>query len=122
MWIFIFRQEIFECAKEIYGKEIDEAALCRICGAASEELVARLRRGTKLEEIRESFVMAVGMIALSMYISAPCAGSISSFRAGSVSATVGGSGASAGALREQGERLLAAHLRDCGFDFRAVGG
>ena len=95
--------------------------LCRICGAASAELVARLRSGVLPCEIQPLFVMAAGMIALSMYIALPSAAGISSFRAGSVSATMKNDGESAKALREQGERILAAYLRDCGFDFRAVG-
>lgn len=94
----------------------------RLCEAASESLVSRLKKGVEPETIKALFVTAAGMTALSMYIASAGSGEVSSFRAGNLSATLSGGRVSASALLERGEALLSAYLVDQGFDFLAVRG
>ena len=120
----IYDREIFDFVSEIYTEEISETALMTLCRAAAGELKRRLREGVSPREIKELFVTAAGMLALSMYIAAEDRPLVSSFRAGNlaVGCRADGGGATAASLRRQAEDLLAAYLRDEGFAFLGVRG
>ncbi len=95
-----------------------------LCRAASGQLRARLREGVGTQEIKELFVTAAGLLALSMYCAAGQRERVSAFKAGnlSVSFDAGEEPATAASLRAQAERLLAAYLKDEGFAFLGVRG
>lgn len=101
------------------GVEEKGETLASLCEAASSELVARLKEGVEPESIKPLFVTAAGVLALSMYIALGDKGE-TGFKAGDISVSFGGRAASAHALRTQAEAILAAHLRDRGFEFRSV--
>jgi hypothetical protein len=125
-----FIQEIFERAKQIMGGEMDEenTILIEMCKASASELVSRFKEGVEAESIKELFVPAAGILALSMYIGLPGGGlgSYENVRVGNVSVSRSASGgderASAAKLRKQAEHMLAGYLRDSGFDFKGVRG
>ena len=122
--------EIFEMARDMTGngREREGELLQSMCCAAGAELVSRLQEGVDAGDIRELFVTAAGILALSMYIEfgSGTAAQHGNIRVGnvSVSGASGGVGeaASAARLRRQAEHMLAAYLRDNGFDFRGVRG
>ena len=120
----IYAREIFDFASEMYTQEISETVLLALCRAAAGELKRRLRGGGSPTEIKEEFVTAAGMLALSMYIAAEDRPAISSFKAGSfsVGCRAGGGEVTAESLRRQAEAVLAAYLRDEGFAFLGVRG
>lgn len=108
------------------GGEVSETVMMTMCSAAAQELKNRLREGIGAEEIKELFVAAAGVLALSMYIAGGTAApnAVRSFRAGSLSVTCAGAEdtPSAASLRRQAERMLSAYLRDEGFAFMGVRG
>lgn len=120
----MFETEIYSFAEAGLGGECEKAeTLNALCAAASAEIVARLRQGVEPESIKELFVTAAGVLALSMYIALGEGGSGWSFKAGNLAVSRSGSGyADADALRRQAEAMLAAYLVDQGFDFRSVEG
>lgn len=121
---FIYDQEIFDFAAEMCGGEISETVMRALCRAAAGELRQRLREGVGAEEIRELFVAAAGVLALSMYTAAGGRSTVTSFKAGNLSVTCadGGEPVSATGLRRMAENMLAAYLRDEGFGFLGVRG
>ena len=91
-----------------------------LCRAAAAQLLARLKKGVDREEIRSQFVMAAGMLALSMYIAASGAGEVTAFKAGNLSVEMAGSESAADALRRQAELLLSGYIEDQGFAFECI--
>lgn len=91
-----------------------------LCRAAAAQLLARLKKGVDREEIRSQFVMAAGMLALSMYIAASGAGEVTAFKAGNLSVERGGGESAADALRRQAELLLGGYIEDQGFAFECI--
>jgi hypothetical protein len=122
-----YTDEIYARACSLLGGDVGQenaAALTAMCEAAGAELEARLRRGVSAQEIRQLFVSAAGVLALSMYIQLfGACDDTSSFKAGSVTVSRRSPSAvkvSAASLRKQAEAMLAAYLEDRGFDFRGV--
>ena len=112
-------------ASEMAGGEVSETVLMTLCMSAAEELRGRLRSGVSAAEIKERFVAAAGVLALSMYIAAGAspAPAVRSFRAGNLSVSCAGTEVpSAASLRRQAERMLSAYLRDEEFAFLGVRG
>lgn len=120
----IYAGEIFEFASGLCTAELPETVMPALCAAAEGELSRRLRGGVDIEEIRETFVAAAGMLALSMFMSAGGRGAVTSFKAGNlaVSCAGGGEAASADRLRALAETMLSAYLRDEDFGFMGVRG
>lgn len=123
-----FVDEIYEKALELLGGNISEGRVCSLkamCEAAAAELEARLRSGVTAGEIKSAFVIAAGVLALSMYVQLGGDPDVASFRAGNVSVShcdPGSRAASSVALRHQAEELLTAYLADRGFEFTGVQG
>lgn len=70
-----------------------------VCASAAAELESRLRKGVSSESIKELFVTAAGVLALSMYIElgGVATDRIGSFSAGNLSVSLDGSAVSASA-------------------------
>ena len=102
------------------GEDADSALLEKLCAAASADIVARLRQGVEPEDIRQQFVTAAGVLALSMYTALAGDTHPRYFRAGQLSVNFGGSSPSADSLRAEAERILARYIRDSGFAFMGV--
>lgn len=115
----MFDSEIYSFAQEALGQEGEQALLEKLCAAASAQLLARLRSGTDPESIKELFVTAAGVLALSMYSALGQSGGALSFRAGNLSVSRSG-GESAHSLRREAEAMIADYLADRGFEFRSV--
>lgn len=120
----IYAREIFDFASELCAGELPEAAVMTLCAAAEGELKRRLRDGVSVSDIKEAFVAAAGVLALSMYMAAGARPAVTSFKAGNlaVSCADGGETASADRLRALAESMLSAYLRDEGFGFMGVRG
>lgn len=118
----IYSDEIMAFAEEALGGEENGAVLRRLCEASSGELRARLRENVEAEDIRELFVTAASVLALSMYMALTDSLSGEEVRAGELSVKKRALGASAAELRKQAETLLAEYLRDEGFAFMGVSG
>ena len=116
----MFNEEILSFARERAGEEGGDIlpALCKVAGA---ELLSSLRQGVSPEEIREQFVSAAGVLALSMYIAVDDS-RVSSFRAGNLSVSTVSGQADADSLRALAETMLASYLTDQGFAFLGVEG
>lgn len=118
--------QIYENALGLLGGDCSSAcALESACSAAANELSARLRDDIKVEDIRENFVSAAAVLAVSLFIMLDDCGDWSSFKAGNISVSRRGSGSmrgSASALRTQAETMLGDALKDSGFIFRGVRG
>ena len=116
----IYTEEILNFAGEALGGEAAESGrLSALCEAASAELLGRLREGVDVAEIKQLFVTAAGVLALSMYMAVGDEGK-KTVKAGHLSVSTGGKAASAHSLRKQAEAMLSAYIADCGFDFRSV--
>ena len=113
-------EEIAGFAKELGGGDIPETVLQSLCAAASAQLLARLKEEVDREAIRSEFVMAAGMLALSMYIAASGSGEVTAFKAGNLSVERRGGESAADALRRQAELLLSGYIEDQGFAFRCI--
>ena len=113
-------EEIVGFAKELGGGEIPETVLETLCKAASAQLLARLKEDVDRDAIRSQFVMAAGMLALSMYIAASGAGEVTAFKAGNLSVEMAGGESKADALRRQAELLLGGYIADQGFAFQCI--
>ena len=126
MGVFFLKDEILAAAKNLLGERAgNEAALEAMCGAAEDEFLSRLREEAVLTDIRERFIGASAVLAMSLYMQIGDSEDWSSFRAGNVSVSRRGSGSarsSASALRKQAESMLSGCLEDNGFDFRGVCG
>ncbi|MGN1002552.1 MAG: hypothetical protein ACI4PC_07245 [Oscillospiraceae bacterium] len=120
--VCIYSEEILAFARQALGDQEKGELLQSLCQAASGELRARLREGVAPEDIRETFVTAAGVLALSLYTALEEAALPGEVKAGSLSVKKGGGGASAAVLRQQAEALLAAYLQDQGFAFLGVKG
>ena len=120
----MFDSEVYAFARAGLGEEAEGELVEKLCAAASAELLARLRQGVEPESIKELFVTAAGVLALSMYCALGQNSDGLSFRAGnlSVSRAFRGSGSKAEQLRTQAETMLSAYLADRGFEFRSVEG
>lgn len=92
-----------------------------LCKAAAAQLLTRLKKGVDREDIHSQFVMAAGMLALSMYIAASGSGEVTAFKAGNLSVQRSGGESAADALRRQAELLLGGYIEDQGFAFMCVG-
>ncbi len=119
---FIYAREIFDFASELCASELPETAFMTLCAAAEGELTRRLRDGVRAADIRETFVAAAGVLALSMYMTAGGKGAVTSFKAGNlaVSCADGGETVSAGRLRALAESMLSDYIRDESFGFMGV--
>jgi hypothetical protein len=115
-------QEIYDFSQKLYGGEVSEQVLKRLCQVSSQELVSRLREGVDAQEIEEQFVAAAAMLALSLYLAAEYGENVESFAAGSLSVKLSGERVSAASLRRQAELILSAYLKDQGFAFLGVEG
>ena len=113
---------ILSFAETLAGSDADTELLTAMCAAAASELEARLREGVSPEALGDTFDLAAGILAVSMYCAAEHPEQIKSFRAGSVSVDYAAGEVSPESLRAAAEAMLAAYLRDCGFDFRGVKG
>ena len=91
-----------------------------LCKAAAAQLLARLKKDVDREAIRSEFVMAAGMLALSMYIAASGSGEVTAFKAGNLSVEMAGGESAADALRRQAELLLSGYIEDQGFAFQCI--
>lgn len=119
----MYETEIYSFAEGSLGGDCDkQETLNALCAAASTEILSRLREGVKAEDIKETFVTAAGVLALSMYIALGEGGGNYSFKAGNLSVSQSGGESKADALRRQAESILAHYLVDQGFDFRSVEG
>lgn len=118
----IYSEEIMAFARQALGDESSGNLLKSLCEAASGELRARLRQGVAPEDIKETFITAAGVLALSMYMALEESAFSGQVKAGSLSVTRSGGGASAASLRQQAEAMLAAYLQDQGFAFLGVRG
>lgn len=115
--------EIFNKATLLaQGRVFVEAFLRDMCDAAYEEMFKRLKNDVDFEAIREKFIRASALLALSM-----CMGieteETESFSVGSVSVKKTAAAdrrKSAEALRKQAEMMLAGLLEDESFGFRTV--
>jgi len=118
------KDEIISAARELLGRVCEnEPALELMCQSAENELSARLKERVRTEDIREEFIGAAAMLALSMYMQFSGIEEWSSFKAGNLSVSRRGSGAArsvAAALRKQAEGMLWAYMEDGSFDFRGV--
>lgn len=118
-------REILCKAELCAGAQLSEGSqelLLEMCAAAHAELLSRLKEGTRLEEIRERYVMAAGILAVSMLVGLEPT-RVSGFTAGSVSMKQRSEKEirdSAGALRAQAETMLWDCLKQSGFSFRTV--
>jgi len=111
-------------AELLCGGSLDDNSgrvLSALCAAAAKELEGRLRQGVNSESLGELFVTAAGMLALALCMELNGSGveGVTSFRAGSLSASLG-AGVSAASLRKAAESLLSAYLEDGGFSFVGV--
>ena len=113
--------DILTIALSLAGESADEDVMAALCDAASAELEARLREGESPETLGSVFSIAAGVLAVSMYCAVGQPEQIRSFKAGSVSVEYGGE-ATPESLRAAAEAMLAAHLKDRGFDFMGVRG
>ena len=120
----IYAREIFDFASEMCAGELSETVMMTLCRAAAGELRQRLREGVGAGEIKELFVAAAGILALSMYAAAGARPAMTSFKAGNLSVTCadGGETVSAPALRRLAESMLSSYIRDEGFGFMGVRG
>ena len=120
----IYAREIFDFASEMCAGALPETAMMALCAAAEGELKRRLRGDVCAADIKELFVAAAGVLALSMYMDAGSKSAVTSFKAGNlaVSCADGGETASAGRLRALAGSMLSAYLRDEGFGFMGVRG
>ena len=114
--------DILTIALSLAGESADEDVMAALCDAASAELEARLREGENPETLGSVFSLAAGVLAVSMYCAVGQPEQIRSFKAGSVSVEYGGGEATPESLRAAAEAMLAAHLKDRGFDFMGVRG
>ena len=114
--------EILSFAETLAGDDADTALLTAMCAAAASELEARLREGVSPEALGSTFNIAAGVLAVSMYCAVEHPERIRSFHAGSVSADYGDGTVTPESLRNAAETLLAAYLKDRGFDFLGVRG
>lgn len=118
----IYSEEIMAFAREALG-DVESGDLLRsLCKAASGELKARLREGVAPEDIKEPFITAAGVLALSMYMALEEPAFTGEVKAGNLSVKRSAGGTSAAALRQQAEAMLAAYLQDQGFAFLGVRG
>ncbi len=120
----IYVREIFDFASELCDEALPETAMITLCSAAEGELRRKLRDGVRVADIKELFVAAAGVLALSMYMAAGAKSAVTSFKAGNLAVNCAGDGltVSAPALRAQAESMLSSYLRDEGFGFMGVRG
>ena len=118
----MFDTEIYSFAQSGLGGRGEQEILEKLCTAASSQLLARLRAGVEPESIKEHFVTAAGVLALSMYTAIGGDGENFSFRAGNLSVSRSGGESTADSLRKQAESIISAYLADRGFEFRSVEG
>ena len=114
--------EILSFAETLAGDSADTELLTAMCAAAASELEARLREGVSVQALGSTFQMAAGVLAVSMYCAVGQPEQVKSFKAGNVSVDYGGGKATPESLRSVAEAMLAAYLKDRGFDFMGVRG
>lgn len=115
------------CSLMTFSIPTESAGMLKaVCASAAAELESRLRKGVSSESIKELFVTAAGVLALSMYIElgGVATDRIGSFSAGNLSVSLDGSAvsASAASLRKYAERMLSAYIDGDGFEFVGVRG
>ena len=114
--------EILSFAETLAGDSADTELLTAMCAAAASELEARLREGVSVQALGSTFQIAAGVLAVSMYCAVWQPEQVKSFKAGNVSVDYGGGKATPESLRSVAEAMLAAYLKDRGFDFMGVRG
>jgi len=117
------KNAVLDRALLFLGGEISDdgrAKLQKLCDIAVSQLEGRLKAGENAENLGEQFVMAAGVLALSMY-AAIGKDELSSVKIGSVTLTKK-SGSIVSELKKLSEELLAGCLKDKGFCFMEVRG
>lgn len=114
--------DILRFAQKIAGDSVDGVLLSALCAAAASELERKLKSGVDAAALGETFTVAAGVLALSMYCAVSEPSEIRAFAAGDLSVTYGDGTSGAERLRAAAETLLAAYLEDQGFAFRGVPG
>ena len=114
--------DILTIALSLAGESADEDVMAALCDAASAELEARLREGESPETLGSVFSLAAGVLAVSMYCAVERPEQIKSFKAGNVSVDYADGEITPESLRSAAETILAAYLKDRGFDFLGVRG
>ncbi|MEA4941379.1 hypothetical protein SDC9_175788 [bioreactor metagenome] len=115
------QEEILMLAKTLSGAGEDEAeALALLCAASEKAWTQRLQDGMTAEKCREAFLCAAALNAAAGLIAGR--GGAVRFTAGDVSVTETEGGQTAGALREEAERLMAPYVTAADFCFRGVRG
>lgn len=118
-------QEILQRAKLVIGEELaplSEELLYEMCMAAHLELFTRLREDVSVDEIREQYVRAASVLAVSLFVGLE-PGQVESFTAGNVTVKRRSAKAAqdnARSLRAQAETMLLGYLQERDFCFRAV--
>ena len=115
-------REIFERARLFLGRELsaeEQNTLMVLCSLAAENLASRLKKGVKIENMREQFTSAAGILALSMYASLRDE-NVDTVTVGSVTVKRSNGSSVSDALRSLAEEMLSAGLSERGFDFRGV--
>ncbi len=104
--------------------EGEQTLLAELCRTAEASLTARLRPGVTAEDCAAAFISAAAWTALAGFTAGREGGVYpTSFRAGDVSVTCGGTGAAASrSLLEQAERVMAPWVEDGDFAFQGVRG
>ncbi len=104
--------------------EGEQGLLAELCRTAEASLTTRLRPGVTAEDCASALIPAAAWTALAGFAAGREGGaSATSFRAGDVSVTCGGTGSAASrSLLEQAERVMAPWLEDGGFAFQGVRG
>ena len=120
-------EQILTLAQVISGAaDTEKSFLELLCTAAAQEWEERLRDGLTPESCREAFLCAAALSAVAGLTAARSGQNrVSSFKAGLVSVSgmaAAETGAAAGALCAQAERLMAPFVRDDCFCFKGVNG
>lgn len=120
-------EKILTLAQSITGaKDSETLLLDQLCTAAADNWEGRLRPGVMPSDCEEAFTCAAAFTAAAGLLTGRGSGeTVSSFSAGSVSVrsrAAAETDTTAGALREQAERLMAPYVEDARFSFRGVRG
>ena len=114
-------EQIFAQAVVLTGSlEAKQEALLRLlCGAASNALTARLRRGITAQDCKADFVAAASLYALAALSEAEGLEGVESFTAGDVTLRMGKSTAASACLRRQADLMISPYCMDT-FSFQGV--
>ena len=120
-----YLEEIFDKAKALMrgNTGVNGDLLNEMCSQADAEFKGRIKKHVDRVEIRELYVRACAMLAVSLYLQFDETGDYSFVRVGSVSLSRRGAGtlrSTIETLRRQAELLLAPCLEDSNFWFQSV--